>query len=124
MPSHGLDKITLPPNLSDAIGCNTALHFCALFDKPESMKLLLRSGADINLRNSQDKTAFDVAQEMGHHTCQELVGIIKLVVEYDYHIFCSYKTWSIDKNNCLIILISTGIYLMMTDLQIFQTMIP
>lgn len=73
MPSHGLDKITLPPNLSDAIGCNTALHFCALFDKPESMKLLLRSGADINLRNSQDKTAFDVAQEMGHHTCQELL---------------------------------------------------
>lgn len=74
MSSQGLDKLTAPPNSPDIIGCNSALHLCALYDKPESMKLLLRSGADISLRNSQDKTAFDIAQEMGHHTCQELVS--------------------------------------------------
>ncbi|KAF2884601.1 hypothetical protein ILUMI_21565 [Ignelater luminosus] len=84
MSSQGLDKLTAPPNSPDVIGCNSALHLCALYDKPESMKLLLRSGADISLRNSQDKTAFDIAQEMGHHTCQEL---LQNVVNRQKHLF-------------------------------------
>ncbi|KAF5281108.1 hypothetical protein FQR65_LT02974 [Abscondita terminalis] len=73
MPTQGLDKVTAPPSMPDGVGCNSALHLCAMYDKPECMKLLLRSGADITLRNSQDKTPFDIAQEMQHHTCQELL---------------------------------------------------
>lgn len=46
---------------------------CAIHDKAECMKLLLRSGADPCLRNAQDKTALDIAQEKGHRTCEELV---------------------------------------------------
>lgn len=54
-------------------GSNTALHMCAIHDKAECMKLLLRSGADPSLRNAQDKTPLDIAQEKGHRTCEELV---------------------------------------------------
>lgn len=37
------------------------------------MKLLLRSGADPTLRNSQDKTPMDIAVDMHHEQCQELL---------------------------------------------------
>lgn len=52
----------------------SALHLSARHDRAEAMKLLLRAGADPLLRNKQDKTPFDIAQEMGHHTCKELVS--------------------------------------------------
>lgn len=55
-------------------GSNTALHVCAIHDKAECMKLLLRSGADPSLRNALDKTPLDIAQEKGHRTCEELVN--------------------------------------------------
>lgn len=55
-------------------GNNTSLHLCAIHDKPECMKLLLRSGADPTIRNAQVKTSLDIAKEKGHHTCEELVS--------------------------------------------------
>lgn len=68
MSTHGLDKQTSSPS------CNTALHLCVLYNQVESMKLLLRSGADTTLKNSQNKTPMDIAQELEFHTCQELVS--------------------------------------------------
>jgi hypothetical protein len=44
------------------------------------MKLLLRSGADPTLRNAQDKTPLDIAQERGHHACEELVSVCLMAV--------------------------------------------
>ncbi|XP_012162223.1 arfGAP with SH3 domain, ANK repeat and PH domain-containing protein isoform X1 [Ceratitis capitata] len=73
MPPKGLNKATNPPSIIDAIGQNTALHLCALHDRRECMKLLLRSGADYELRNSQNKTSLDIAKEMGHNACKELI---------------------------------------------------
>lgn len=73
MSIHGLNKLTARPMSPDRVGCNTALHLAALYDKVECMKLLLRSGADTTLLNSQNKTAMDIAEELGHHTCQELL---------------------------------------------------
>ena len=70
MPTQALDRATLAPSDS-----NTALHLCALHDKAECMKLLLRRGADPLLRNAVGKTPLDIAQERGHHTCEELVSI-------------------------------------------------
>ncbi|XP_049776386.1 arfGAP with SH3 domain, ANK repeat and PH domain-containing protein isoform X7 [Schistocerca cancellata] len=66
MSTHSLDRGTTP-------GGDTALHLCALHDRPECMKLLLRSGADPTVRNSRDKTPMDIAQERGHSTCEELL---------------------------------------------------
>lgn len=73
MSNSAIDKATNPPTINDICGSNTALHLCALYDKVECMKLLLRSGADANLRNSQNKTPMDIAHELGHNTCQELL---------------------------------------------------
>uniref|UniRef100_A0A8D8M2C7 Arf-GAP with SH3 domain, ANK repeat and PH domain-containing protein 1 n=1 Tax=Cacopsylla melanoneura TaxID=428564 RepID=A0A8D8M2C7_9HEMI len=68
MPSAGLDKPTSP-----AYDSNTALHLCALLDKTECMKLLLRSGASPTIRNGQDKAPLELAQERGHRACEELL---------------------------------------------------
>lgn len=79
MPSQSLDRQTLPPMSSDSSGRNTALHLCAMFNQVECMKLILRSGADTTIRNSHDKTAFDIAQQLNNKTCVELVRCYKLV---------------------------------------------
>ncbi|XP_015438587.1 PREDICTED: arf-GAP with SH3 domain, ANK repeat and PH domain-containing protein 2 isoform X3 [Dufourea novaeangliae] len=66
MSSGGIDRTT--------VDGETALHLCARHDRAEAMKLLLRAGADPTHRNKQDKTPLDIAQEMGHHTCKELLS--------------------------------------------------
>ncbi|KAI5749409.1 hypothetical protein M8J76_007106 [Diaphorina citri] len=68
MPASGLDRQTSPSHDS-----NTALHLCALLDKTECMKLLLRSGASPSIRNAHDKTPLTLAQERGHRACEELL---------------------------------------------------
>lgn len=65
MPTGGIDRVTTDGE--------TALHLSARHDRAEAMKLLLRAGADPTIRNKQEKTALDIAQEMGHPTCKELV---------------------------------------------------
>jgi Arf-GAP with SH3 domain, ANK repeat and PH domain-containing protein len=81
--AQGLNKQTNLPSPMDMSGKNTALHICALHDRRECMKLLLRSGADFEIKNSHHKTALDIAKEMGHEACKELVCEIsvKLVLE-------------------------------------------
>ncbi|XP_066589366.1 arfGAP with SH3 domain, ANK repeat and PH domain-containing protein [Prorops nasuta] len=66
MPTGTIDRET--------IDGETALHLSARHDRSEAMKLLLRAGADPTHRNKQDKTPLDIAQEMGHHTCKELIS--------------------------------------------------
>lgn len=73
MPSQGLNKATNATGLADLPGKNTALHLCALHDRQECMKLLLRSGADYELKNEQGKTALAITKEMGHDACRELI---------------------------------------------------
>nr|CAD7430161.1 unnamed protein product [Timema monikensis] len=74
MPTQAIDKPTLHTPDASGSGFNTALHLCAIHDKPECMKLLLRSGADITLKNSQDKTPMAIAREQGNITCENLNG--------------------------------------------------
>nr|CAD7457262.1 unnamed protein product [Timema tahoe] len=73
MPTQAIDKPTLHTLDASGSGFNTALHLCAIHDKPECMKLLLRSGADITLKNSQDKTPMAIAREQGNITCENLL---------------------------------------------------
>lgn len=80
MSTSAIDKQTHPPTSTSEIpGSNTALHLCAMYDSVECMKLLLRSGADANIRNSQNKTAKEIAEEKGHTTCVELVSKYVLI---------------------------------------------
>lgn len=73
MQAHGINKTTNALGSIDVAGKNSALHLCALHDRKECMKLLLRSGANFELKNSHAKTALDIAKEMGHEACSELI---------------------------------------------------
>jgi Arf-GAP/SH3 domain/ANK repeat/PH domain-containing protein len=52
---------------------NTPLHYCVIQNRGESMRLLLRSGANPNVENNNGKTPTDIAKERGHHLCEEMV---------------------------------------------------
>ncbi|XP_043203822.1 arfGAP with SH3 domain, ANK repeat and PH domain-containing protein-like [Amphibalanus amphitrite] len=52
---------------------NTALHYCAIYNRPECMKLLLRAGADPRQVNNNGKTPRDIAGERGYALCKELL---------------------------------------------------
>ena len=55
---------------------NTALHLCAIHNKPESLKLLLRCRSDlVNYENMSGLTALEIAQNNGHQLCVELVSV-------------------------------------------------
>lgn len=64
------------PSLLDKTTVNgmTALHLCALTDRTEPMKLLLRAGANTTLRDMRGHTPCQIASQMGHRACQELVS--------------------------------------------------
>ncbi|KAL0268563.1 UNVERIFIED_CONTAM: hypothetical protein PYX00_010454 [Menopon gallinae] len=73
MSSSGLDKPTLlvQDNLENSL--NTPLHLCAIHDKVECMKLLLRSGADPLRKNALNRTPLDIAIDKRHEICEELL---------------------------------------------------
>uniref|UniRef100_A0A8C1IYN9 ArfGAP with SH3 domain, ankyrin repeat and PH domain 3 n=2 Tax=Cyprinus carpio TaxID=7962 RepID=A0A8C1IYN9_CYPCA len=54
---------------------NTALHYCALYNKPECLKLLLKAKAVLHTVNSAGETALDIAKRLQHMQCVELVSI-------------------------------------------------
>uniref|UniRef100_A0A8C2DQP7 ArfGAP with SH3 domain, ankyrin repeat and PH domain 3 n=1 Tax=Cyprinus carpio TaxID=7962 RepID=A0A8C2DQP7_CYPCA len=45
---------------------NTALHYCALYNKPECLKLLLKAKAVLHTVNSAGETALDIAKRLQH----------------------------------------------------------
>uniref|UniRef100_A0A672PVD8 Arf-GAP with SH3 domain, ANK repeat and PH domain-containing protein 1-like n=1 Tax=Sinocyclocheilus grahami TaxID=75366 RepID=A0A672PVD8_SINGR len=51
---------------------NTALHYCALYNKPECLKLLLKAKAVLHTVNSAGETALDIAKRLQHMLCVEL----------------------------------------------------
>ena len=52
---------------------NTPLHYCVIQNQCESMRLLLRSGANPGMENNNGKTPMSIAKERGHHLCEEMV---------------------------------------------------
>ncbi|KAJ0182674.1 hypothetical protein K1T71_002043 [Dendrolimus kikuchii] len=51
----------------------TCLHLCAATDRTEPMKLLLKAGADSTIKDASGRTALQIARQLGHHACQELL---------------------------------------------------
>lgn len=52
---------------------HTAVHYCALYNQPECLKLLLRSGANVSAETKDKKTAIELAKDYGSTACEELV---------------------------------------------------
>lgn len=54
----------------------TPLHYCAKYSLPECMKLLLRSGADVNIRNNNGETPLDVVKNLQQADHDLLIKIL------------------------------------------------
>ncbi|KAM9466010.1 arf-GAP with SH3 domain, ANK repeat and PH domain-containing protein 3 [Clarias gariepinus] len=54
---------------------NTALHYCALYNKPESLKLLLKGKATLHTANTAGETALDIAKRLQHTHCVDLLEL-------------------------------------------------
>ncbi|XP_015417105.1 PREDICTED: arf-GAP with SH3 domain, ANK repeat and PH domain-containing protein 1 isoform X2 [Myotis davidii] len=52
---------------------NTALHYCSMFDKPECLKLLLRSKPTVDVVNQAGETALDIAKRLKATQCEDLL---------------------------------------------------
>jgi len=60
------------PNISG----ETPLHYAAKFSLPECMKLLLRSGADVSIRNCNGETALDLVKSTKPEGYMQLIEIL------------------------------------------------
>ncbi|XP_078449765.1 arf-GAP with SH3 domain, ANK repeat and PH domain-containing protein 2-like isoform X3 [Lampetra planeri] len=76
---------------------NTALHYCSRYNATECLKLLLRSKAALHVSNEAGETALDIAKQMDHAQCEDLLTLAekglfnpRTPVEYN---------WKLDKDD-------------------------
>nr|XP_020667097.1 arf-GAP with SH3 domain, ANK repeat and PH domain-containing protein 1 [Pogona vitticeps]XP_020667098.1 arf-GAP with SH3 domain, ANK repeat and PH domain-containing protein 1 [Pogona vitticeps] len=72
---------------------NTALHYCSIYNKPECLKLVLKSKSVIDIVNHAGETAMDIAKRLKSTQCEELLsqakeGILNphVHVEYEWNL--------------------------------------
>ena len=53
---------------------NTPLMVAAFFNKPNIMKFLIDAGAELLVRNNEEKDAFDVANDKDHVEARSVIG--------------------------------------------------
>ena len=70
---------------------NTPLHYCVIQNQCESMRLLLRSGANPGLENKNGKTPLSIAKERGHELCEELVIVNKTLKKHFKSLFSLFS---------------------------------
>ncbi|XP_064028934.1 arf-GAP with SH3 domain, ANK repeat and PH domain-containing protein 3 isoform X3 [Pogoniulus pusillus] len=68
---------------------NTALHYGAIYNQPNCLKLLLRGKAAFTTVNAAGETALDVARRLKHTECEELLeqaqaGKLSVQIHIDY----------------------------------------
>ncbi|XP_065553667.1 arf-GAP with SH3 domain, ANK repeat and PH domain-containing protein 3 isoform X1 [Lathamus discolor] len=70
---------------------NTALHYSALYNQPNCLKLLLKGKATFTTVNAAGETALDVARRLKHTECEELLEqaqaeklSLQIHVDYDW----------------------------------------
>jgi len=53
---------------------NTPLMVAAFFNKPKILQYLIEQGADLTIRNNEEKDAFDIADEKEHLECRSIIN--------------------------------------------------
>ncbi|KAF5924651.1 hypothetical protein HPG69_004523, partial [Diceros bicornis minor] len=72
-----------------AVDGNSALHYAALYNQPDCLKLLLKGRASTGTVNEAGETALDVARKKQHKECEELLeqaqaGTLAFPLHVDY----------------------------------------
>ncbi|XP_051827055.1 arf-GAP with SH3 domain, ANK repeat and PH domain-containing protein 1 isoform X4 [Antechinus flavipes] len=72
---------------------NTVLHYCSMYNKPECLKLLLRSKPTVDIVNQGGETALDTAKRLKATQCEDLLSQAKagklnphVHVEYEWNL--------------------------------------
>ena len=53
---------------------NTPAMVASFFNKPSILKYLIEQGADLTIRNNEDKDAYDISNEKDHFECKSLIS--------------------------------------------------
>jgi E3 ubiquitin-protein ligase HECTD1 len=61
---------------------SSSLHYAACFGRSNVVKILLRHGANPDLRDEEGKTALDKARERGEENHREVVQILQSPCDY------------------------------------------
>ncbi|KAK1331888.1 hypothetical protein QTO34_007564 [Cnephaeus nilssonii] len=72
---------------------NTALHYCSMFEKPECLKLLLRSKPTVDVVNQAGETALDIAKRLKATQCEDLLSQAKSG-KFNPHVHVEYE-WNL-----------------------------
>ena len=54
---------------------STPCHVAALHGNVKSLEVLLKSSADVSIKDNSNKTAFDIAEKMGHSVIMEMLKV-------------------------------------------------
>lgn len=52
---------------------NTPIMVASFYNKPKITNFLVNAGADLRIKNSEDKDAYDVAEEKDHYETKEIL---------------------------------------------------
>uniref|UniRef100_A0A8D0H7T9 SH3 domain-containing protein n=1 Tax=Sphenodon punctatus TaxID=8508 RepID=A0A8D0H7T9_SPHPU len=68
------------------------LHYCCRYNKPDCIKLFLRSKVNTDITNEAGETALDVARQMGHDRCQEVL-LQAQNNQFNMRVHVEYEWW-------------------------------
>lgn len=54
---------------------NSAIHYCALYNRVDAVKLLLKSNANIHVKNKAGLTALEIADNLNNVECAEQISL-------------------------------------------------
>ncbi|CAK6440740.1 unnamed protein product [Pipistrellus nathusii] len=70
---------------------NSALHYAALYNQPDCLKLLLKGRASVGPVNEEGETALDIARKKQHKECEELLEQAKAgTLAFPLHVHYSW----------------------------------
>ncbi|XP_062935301.1 arf-GAP with SH3 domain, ANK repeat and PH domain-containing protein 1 isoform X1 [Cynocephalus volans] len=72
---------------------NTVLHYCSMYNKPECLKLLLRSKPTVDFVNQAGETALDIAKRLKATQCEDLLSQAKSG-KFNPHVHVEYE-WNL-----------------------------